>query len=114
MPTTPLEPDFGRGLIAREYYHLFTNTGKNKQSRGLSLSRHDFHHGNTIFPFDRAPDSCNMAHRHVVPKPEEGPCELGLGWRKETPCDITVLVMATFEQIVSLAPGTGEPTAIDI
>ncbi|MCG8669259.1 MAG: hypothetical protein MI867_07575 [Pseudomonadales bacterium] len=53
IPSEPLKPDFDEEapLIAREFYHLFLNTGAIRMDRGNLVGFTAFQSGSCIFPF---------------------------------------------------------------
>lgn len=98
VPSDALKPDFRAKppLVAREYNHLFKNTGKMNISSGNCVSLKDFRSGMSVFPFDFSPDLCNGNHMHVS---KEGEISLELAWATPLRTPITILVYLVYNEI---------------
>ena len=108
-PQEPLEPDFEKGHIQREFVHMLMNTGKWRTEVGNSITPLNFASGVTLFPFDLTPDSCGSFHLHAG---KEGVTEVELSWAEPLDEQVTVLIFTCKDQVVTLDPkGKGEPAA---
>ena len=108
-PQEPLEPDFEKGHIQREFVHMLMNTGKWRTEVGNSITPLNFAGGVTLFPFDLTPDSCGSFHLHAG---KEGVTEVELSWAEPLDEQVTVLIFTCKDQVVTLDPkGKGEPAA---
>ena len=90
-------PDFTNGLINREYFSLFLNTGAIGNDRSNLISYDAFKNGSSIFAFDLSPDLCNGAHVH---QSTPGEITLELAWAKELESPITIIVLTVFDQVL--------------
>ena len=99
-----LKPDFAKGLVAREYYRLCSQTGKRgSASEGTLITEENFLNNHTLFPFDLTPDECNSRHLHLS---REGKMDVEMKWSEGLPKNTVVLVLSTFDQIISVDPKT--------
>ena len=98
-PQDPLSPDFTKNLYAREYMHLFKNTGKFRVNGGNSITEAEFASTKFLVPFDLTPDQCNNAHAH---KPKLGSMELELSFKTALTAGITVVVLSVTNEVMKL------------
>ncbi len=107
-PNAQFEPNFDEELVSRDYYRLFTETGKqNAVSQANLVTYESFANGgHTFFPMDLSPDKCNGAHLHAG---NTGKLDLYMRWSVPLTGSITVLVYALFDQIITIDPQTGVP-----
>lgn len=99
-----LTPDFSKHLVAREYFRLCTQTGKRgSTSEGTLITEDNFVNNHTLFPFDLTPDECNARHLHLA---RTAKLDLEMRWRTALEGNVTVLVMATFDQVITVHPKT--------
>ena len=98
VPSEPLKPDFAAAtpLVAREYNHIFMNTGKYRVNRSNVVTEDQFCGGATVFPFDLNPDLCNGYHLHPS-KPGVG--EIEVAWEEALAEPITILVHTTYDEV---------------
>ena len=101
IPQDVLEMDFNKGLIQRAFQHIFMNTGKYNTNSSNSITSHHFKDGCTIFPFDLTPDQCNRYHTHGG---YDGTLELEITWSAALPQGVTIMTLASSDQIVYLSP----------
>jgi len=106
-PQDKLTPDFTNGTISRVYNHMFMNCGKHRVDSSNSITMDDFKDGMMLLPFDLCPDLCNMYHKHSG---KEGTLDLELGWETDLASSITVLVYASFNQVITMSGKEKEPT----
>ena len=111
-PHEGLSPNFEKKLLSREYFHLFSNCGKNGSNKGVMISPDHFQNGFTLFPFDLTPDKCNGKHVHPAKRNET--IELELGFSTSLPRNVMVIVMGIFNQIIMIDPKSGKPSAVDV
>ena len=90
-PSDGLHPDFDTNtpLLAREYAHMFLNTGTYRTDRANLISMEQFKAGCSIIPWDLSPDQCNGYHLHSA---QTGVIGLELHWSVALPYGITVLI----------------------
>ena len=106
IPSKPLTPNFEEHRYAREYFRLFEQTGKAHGSFWHDLTPGYFRGSFPFFVWDMSPDLCNGgAHTHIG-KLEE--MQLELKFRKPIPEPITILVMMSFDQVISVDRSTRE------
>lgn len=103
VPQEPLEPDWDNKLFAREYIHLLNNTGRFKTPYGNGITMDTFELGCTLFPFDLTADACSSYHLHGG---KEGILEIELEWKTALVDQITVVVMTSKDQIVTIDPNS--------
>ena len=102
VPQEPLTPDFDNKLYAREFNHVFMNTGKFRTNTANCITYEAFGGGSTLFPFDLTPDQCNGLHLHAG---RNGTLELELEWSEPIPADtegITVIAYLSNNQTLVL------------
>ena len=100
-----LRPDFDNHLVAREYYNLFSQTGKRgSASQGVLISETNFVNNHALFPFDLTPDECNSRHLHLG---RTGKLDVEMRWKTGLTANTIVLVMATFDQVIVVDQRTG-------
>ena len=100
-----LTPDFDNHKVAREYYRLFTQTGKRAStSQGVLLTEDNFVNNHALFPFDLTPDECNSRHLHLS---KTGQLDVEMRWKTALEDNIVVLVLATFDQVIVIDGETG-------
>lgn len=104
-----LTPDFANHLVAREYFRLCTQTGKRgSTSEGTLITEDNFVKNHTLFPFDLTPDECNARHLHLS---RTAKLDLEMRWKKALEDNVTVLVLATFDQIITIHPKSRAATS---
>lgn len=96
-PPNPYQPDFERGLIAREMRALYDNTGVHNADGGFAISREMFMDGYSIFAWDLTPDSCNGWHFHDA---IGRGLDLDLSFENPLPTTVNVLIYAAFESSI--------------
>lgn len=97
-----LTPDFAKKLVAREYFRLFSQTGKRgSATEGSLLTEENFINNHTLFPFDLTPDECNSRHLHLS---KTGKLDIEMAWKNALTSSVMVLVLATFDQVMSVDP----------
>jgi len=98
MPSAPLTPQFDTmpPLIAREYAHIFNNTGTWRTDRGNSISYPAFASGATVFPFDLSTDFCSGHHCHRY---KNGTVTAELGWSKPLSKPATIFAYLSYEGV---------------
>ena len=104
VPQEPMQPDFDKKHIMREYVHLLKNTGKWRTDSGNSIAPYNFERGITLFPFDLTPDMCASYHTHAG---KEGVVEVELGWKEPLKEQVTVVIFTCKDQIVTIDPTAG-------
>ena len=105
-PQEPLRPDYENGMFAREYNHLFMNTGKYRINSGNCISLEAFKDGMNLYSFDNNPDSCYMVHKHVG---KDGSMEVEPGWAAGLEESITAIVYLNYDEVITLEGSAGTP-----
>lgn len=108
VPSDPLKPDFDGKKYAREFTHLFRNTGKYRVNSGNCISWDSFAGGCAIYPFDLTPDQCNGFHTHAG---KEGTVDIEIEWNSKQDTPITVLAYIASDQVVMLNGEFAPPTS---
>ena len=99
IPGQPLKPNFEEGIFVRSYQSLFTSLNKFGQDEGNQVSRDDYPSGYTLFAFNLAPDL--DGEDHFTPA-KSGPMRLELKFAKPLPNTINVILLAEFENTISV------------
>lgn len=110
VPSDPLKPDFTNKKYAREFTHLFRNTGKYRINSGNCISWDAFEGGCAIYPFDLTPDQCNGFHTHAG---KEGTVDIEIEWNAAQVVPLTVLAYIASDQVIILN-GDIEPPSSSI
>ena len=104
MPATVFQPNFTTREIAREYAHFLDNLGIGNSNEHNDVDIHQFVSGSCFFPFDFTPDICNSYHPHIA---QSGTVNLELRFAAELAQNITLIVFATYNEVLSI-DGTGK------
>lgn len=99
IPSTPLTPDFAKGLVRESYMTLFSHTGILFDDKGLDISLSDYQNGYTIFAFDLTPDMSDGDHLELM---KRGDIRLHVKFAKALPEAITILAIGEFENTVQI------------
>lgn len=99
MPATVFQPNFEKREIAREYAHFLDNLGVGNSNEHNDVDIYNFVSGSCFFPFDFTPDYCNNYHCHLS---QSGTVNLELRFSAELAQNITLIVYATYNEILSI------------
>lgn len=107
VPSDPLTPNFRTDppLVAREYTHMFMNTGLYRTDKGNCVTLRAFQNGITLFPFDLNPDMCNGHHLH---ESDIGDISVEISWSRALVAPITILVHCSYDEIYVHKRGSPE------
>lgn len=99
VPSQALTPNFQSNppRVAREYLHMFLNTGAYRINRGNCISLKQFQNGLTLFPFDLSPDLCNGLHVH---EGRDGHIGIELTWAEPLAESVTVFAYCAFDVVL--------------
>lgn len=98
VPSDILTPNFETDppLVAREYTHMFMNTGTYRTDKGNCVTLMAFHNGMTLFPFDLNPDMCNGYHLH---ESKYGDIVVEISWNHALVDPITILAHCAYDEV---------------
>jgi len=99
MPATVFQPNFATREIAREYAHFLDNVGVGNSNEHNDVDLENFVSGSCFFPFDFSPDLCNSYHSHLS---QSGTANLELRFSAELAQNVTLIVFATFNELVTI------------
>lgn len=99
IPPNGIRPNFTTGDYMKEYRRLFDHTGVGTGNITNNITPDYFKGGMTLFPVDFTPDKCLGYHTHTT---ENGSLGLELKFAKELEKSITVIVFATFDDVIEL------------
>jgi hypothetical protein len=94
LPTYPYTPDFGNGLIAREYRDLFDNIGILTGNKNNMMTPKYYCKGMTLFAFDLTPDLCGGYHCHTR---KTGAIDLDVKFATPLTDAVNVIVASTYD-----------------
>lgn len=94
VPFPPYEPDFAKGIYAREYYCLLQSLGLTNKKESNDLQISDFGAGYTIFGFNLTPDLSVGSHAQVY---READMKLELQFTDALAETINVIIMGVFD-----------------
>ncbi|KAI3356498.1 hypothetical protein L3Q82_017703 [Scortum barcoo] len=67
VPAKAFQPQYGQGILVREFYNMFIATGRHLKDLPLSINRKEFNEGHSLFVFNLEPcedsDSVPRLHR---------------------------------------------------
>ena len=113
VPSDPLQPDFTNvpPLVAREYQHMFLNTGKWRVNESNCINMGQFHDGCTLFPFDLTPDQCNGTHIH---RGTEGVINVEMSWSSALLHAITIITECCYDEMKILESIHNAPQVVEL
>ncbi len=104
FPSTPLSPDFPKGLVRESYMTLFSQTGILFDDKGLDISLSDYQKGYTIFCFDLTADNSDGDHLELV---KRGDIQLNAKFAGALTESVTIINIAEFENTIQIDQHNG-------
>lgn len=98
VPAKAFQPQFNNGISVREYYNMFTATGRHLKDLPLTIDREDFERGYTLFVFNLSPDEDVAALSPV----SSGSLRLEMRFRVPLPHTLTLVVYACYDSILEI------------
>ncbi|KAM9449873.1 uncharacterized protein F54H12.2-like [Clarias gariepinus] len=98
IPAKAFQPQFNSGLAIREFYNIFTATGRHLKDLPLAIDRQDFHEGYALFVFNLSPSEDTEAVSPV----SSGSLRLELRFRTPLPHTTMLIVYACYNSILEI------------
>ena len=98
VPAKAFQPQFDQGISVREFYGLFTATGRHLKDLPLSITREDFNEGYSLFVFNL--DPCEDGD--VLSPSSSGNLRLEMRFRQPLPVTTTLVVYACYSTILEV------------
>ncbi|CAI5669519.1 unnamed protein product [Oreochromis niloticus] len=98
VPAKAFQPQFDRGNSVREFYHMFSATGRHLKDLPLSIDRQEFNEGYALFAFNLEPSEDADALSPV----SNGNLRLEMRFRVPLPQTTTLIVYACYDSILEI------------
>lgn len=98
LPAKAFQPQFNNGISVREYYNMFTATGRHLKDLPLSIAREEFNNGYSLFVFNLNPGEDADALSPV----SNGNLRLEMRFRVPLPHTTTLIVYACYDSILEI------------
>lgn len=98
IPAKPYQPDFNHGSSVREFYSLFTSTGRHLKDLPLSINREEFNSGYSLFVFNL--NACEDSD--ALSPVNTGNIRLEARFRQALPHTVTLLVYACYDSVLEI------------
>lgn len=98
VPTKAFQPQFDRGNSVREFYHMFSATGRHLKDLPLSIDRREFNEGYALFAFNLEPSEDADALSPV----SNGNLRLEMRFRVPLPQTTTLIVYTCYDSILEI------------
>ena len=98
VPAKAFQPQFNQGISVREYYGIFTATGRHLKDLPLSITREEFNNGYSLFVFNLNPGEDTDALSPV----SNGNLRLEMRFRVPLPHTTTLIVYACYDSILEI------------
>lgn len=98
VPAKAFQPQFDRGNSVREFYHMFSATGRHLKDLPLSIDRREFNEGYALFAFNLDPSEDADALSPV----SNGNLRLEMRFRVPLPQTTTLIVYACYDSILEI------------
>lgn len=98
VPAKAFQPQFDRGNSVREFYHMFSATGRHLKDLPLSIDRREFNEGYALFAFNLEPSEDADALSPV----SNGNLRLEMRFRVPLPQTTTLIVYACYDSILEI------------
>ncbi|XP_076743139.1 uncharacterized protein F54H12.2-like [Maylandia zebra] len=98
VPAKAFQPQFDRGNSVREFYHMFSATGRHLKDLPLSIDRREFNEGYALFAFNLEP--CEDAD--ALSPVSNGNLRLEMRFRVPLPQTTTLIVYACYDSILEI------------
>ncbi|XP_070687502.1 uncharacterized protein F54H12.2-like [Pempheris klunzingeri] len=98
VPAKAFQPNFEQGISVREFYNMFTATGRHLKDLPLSINRQEFNQGYSLFVFNLEP--CEDSD--VLSPASSGNLRLEMRFRRPLRHTTTLIVYACYSSILEL------------
>ncbi|KAF0021728.1 hypothetical protein F2P81_019867 [Scophthalmus maximus] len=98
IPTKAFQPQFNHGISVREFYNMFTSTGRHLKDLPLSIDREEFEQGYSLFVFNLNAGEDSDALSPI----SNGSLRLEMRFRAPLPHTTTLLVYACYDSILEI------------
>ncbi|XP_039887838.1 uncharacterized protein LOC120733608 [Simochromis diagramma] len=98
IPAKAFQPNFAENQSVREFYSLYTATGRNLKDLSLCIDRQEFEQGYTLFVFNMNPSDDTQALSPVI----NGNLRLEMRFRVPLPHTTTLIVYACYDSILEI------------
>lgn len=98
-PSRALTPDFTNGHYVEAFQTLFTGAGMANEDRALSINRHDYANGYTMYVIQLCPGEPDSSVYELVQK---GAIRLEMSFKNALPKTITALVYSEFQDQIEI------------
>ena len=98
VPAKAFQPGFNEGVSVREFYNIFTATGRHLKDLPLCIDREDFGSGYSLFVFNLSPSEDSEALSPVT----NGSLRLEMRFRTPLPHTTTLVVYACYDSILEI------------
>lgn len=98
VPAKAFQPQFDRGNSVREFYHMFSATGRHLKDLPLSIDCREFNEGYALFAFNLEPSEDADALSPV----SNGNLRLEMRFRVPLPQTTTLIVYACYDSILEI------------
>ncbi|CAI5669486.1 unnamed protein product [Oreochromis niloticus] len=98
VPAKAFQPQFDHGNSVREFYHMFSATGRHLKDLPLSIDRREFNEGYALFAFNLEPSEDADALSPV----SNGNLRLEMRFRVPLPQTTTLIVYACYNSILEI------------
>ena len=98
VPAKAFQPQFDRGNSVREFYNMFTATGRYLKDLPLSIDRRDFNDGYSLFAFNLEPTEDSDALSPI----SNGNLRMEMRFRVPLPHTTTLIVYACYNSILEI------------
>lgn len=98
VPAKAFQPQFDRGNSVREFYNVFTATGRHLKDLPLSIDRREFNAGYALFAFNLEPTE----DADTLSPVSNGNLRLEMRFRVPLPQTTTLIVYACYDSILEI------------
>lgn len=98
LPAKAFQPRFNTGSSVREYYNMFTSTGRHLKDLPLSITRREFNEGYSLFVFNLGANEDSDALAPI----SSGNLRLEMRFRVPLPYTTTLIVYACYDSILEI------------
>ena len=98
VPAKAFQPQFDQGNSVREFYHMFTATGRHLKDLPLSIKRREFNEGYALFAFNLEPTEDTDTLSPVSSRN----LRLEMRFRVPLPQTTTLIVYACYDSVLEI------------
>lgn len=98
IPAKAFQPQFDRNSSVREFYNMFTATGRHLKDLPLSINREDFNRGYSLFAFNLSPEGDSDA----LSVAQNGSLRLEMRFRVPLRQTSTLIVYACYDSVLEI------------